>query len=172
MPGYGIVGPAEGRGLLPWSWTAERLVGSRDYWLATVTPKGRPHVMPVWGVWHERSAWFSASFRSRKTRNLEVTPHAVITTDNALQPVVVDGDVEKIDAPPHLEEFTGLVNSKIRHRLPAAVLHGERMLSVASEMGLQPRRGGLRRHPDALGLRRRPVSRSCRRGRARRALTP
>ncbi len=118
MPGYGIVGPDEGRGLLPWSWAEERLVGSHDYWLATVTPAGRPHVMPVWGVWHERSAWFSASFRSRKTRNLEVTPHASITTDNALQPVVVDGDVERIVARPPLEEFTRLVNSKYETDYP------------------------------------------------------
>ena len=112
MPGYGIVGAEEGRGLLPWSWAEERLVASHDYWLATVTPAGRPHVMPVWGVWHERCAWFSASFQSRKTRNLEATPRAVMTTDNALQPVVVDGEVERVDAPTLLEQFTGLVNAK------------------------------------------------------------
>jgi hypothetical protein len=31
MPGYGIVGPDEGRGLLPWSWADERLTASHDY---------------------------------------------------------------------------------------------------------------------------------------------
>ena len=46
MPGYGIVGPGEGRGLLPWSWAEERLIASHDYWVATVWPDGRPHVMP------------------------------------------------------------------------------------------------------------------------------
>ena len=46
MPGYGIVGPDEGRGLLPWSWAEERLIASHDYWVATVWPDGRPHVMP------------------------------------------------------------------------------------------------------------------------------
>jgi pyridoxamine 5'-phosphate oxidase-like protein len=51
MPGYGTKSPTEGRGLLPWSWAEERLAQSHDYWVATVQPDGRPHLMPVWGVW-------------------------------------------------------------------------------------------------------------------------
>jgi hypothetical protein len=47
MPDNGVVGPAEGRGLLPWSWAEERLIASHNYWVATVWPDGRPHVMPV-----------------------------------------------------------------------------------------------------------------------------
>jgi hypothetical protein len=31
MPGYGILGPDEGSGLLPWSWAAERLSHARNY---------------------------------------------------------------------------------------------------------------------------------------------
>jgi hypothetical protein len=50
MPGYGIAGPEEGSGLLHWSWAAERLAAARNYWVATVWPHGRPHVMPVWGM--------------------------------------------------------------------------------------------------------------------------
>ena len=53
MPGYGILGPDGGTGLLPWSWAEERLRDSRNYWLATVRPDGRPHVMPVWAVWDD-----------------------------------------------------------------------------------------------------------------------
>ncbi|MEU4668583.1 hypothetical protein AB0F91_11525 [Amycolatopsis sp. NPDC023774] len=44
MPGYGIA-PASA-GLLPWHWADERLRTSHDYWLATVTPAGLPHLMP------------------------------------------------------------------------------------------------------------------------------
>jgi hypothetical protein len=33
MPGYGISGPAEGSGLLHWSWAAERLTAARNYWV-------------------------------------------------------------------------------------------------------------------------------------------
>ncbi len=53
MPGYGVVGAEEGSGLLPWSWARSRLEHSRNYWVATTWPDGRPHVMPVWGVWQD-----------------------------------------------------------------------------------------------------------------------
>ena len=42
MPGYGVGGPDEGTGLLPWSWATERLTSSHDYWVATVRPTAGP----------------------------------------------------------------------------------------------------------------------------------
>jgi hypothetical protein len=72
--GTGIVGPAEGSGLLPWSWAEQRLVASRNYWVATSWPDGRPHAMPVWGLWDNGAFWFSSSRRSRKARNLANDP--------------------------------------------------------------------------------------------------
>jgi hypothetical protein len=112
MPGYGIAGPDEGRGLLPWTWAEERLVRSHDYWLATVRPSGAPHVMPVWGVWAQGAAWFSSSPQSRKTRNIAADRRAVITTDNPLQPVIVEGVVAVVELASDIERFTGQVNAK------------------------------------------------------------
>lgn len=91
MPGYGILPASEGTGLLPWSWATERLVASHDYWLATVRADGRPHVMPVWGVWLDSALWFSCSNGSRKTRNLRLDGHCSLATDDAQHPVVVEG---------------------------------------------------------------------------------
>jgi len=112
MPGYGIGGASEGSGLLPWSWAADRLTSSHDYWLATVWPDGRPHVMPVWGVWHDNQLWFSSSGASRKTRNLAGEPRCAATTDDALAPVVVEGRAERDEEPGSLAAFTRLVNEK------------------------------------------------------------
>jgi nitroimidazol reductase NimA-like FMN-containing flavoprotein (pyridoxamine 5'-phosphate oxidase superfamily) len=120
MPGYGIVGPHEGRGLLPWSWAEERLVTSHDYWLATVSPMGGPHVMPVWGVWAGGAAWFSSSSPSRKARNIACDPRAVITTDNPRQPVVVQGRAESIVDDQQIERFTSWVNAKYETDLPVS----------------------------------------------------
>jgi len=91
MPGYGLQPAEAGTGLLPWSWAEERLVASHDYWLATVWPDGRPHVMPVWGMWRAGELWFSSSLGSRKTRNLLAHPVCSVTTDDAQNPVVVEG---------------------------------------------------------------------------------
>lgn len=112
MPGYGIAGPEEGRGLLPWSWAEERLTTSHDYWLASTWPDRRPHVMPVWAVWLDRAVWFSSGGRSRKARNLARDPRCSITSDNALEPVVVEGRAELVTAPGHLARFLDVLNAK------------------------------------------------------------
>ncbi len=113
MPGYGIAGPEEGTGLLPWSWAVERLKQSHDYWIATVRPDGRPHVMPVWGVWDDDdSLWFSSSPGSRKTRNLAADPRCTATTDNALEPVIVEGTVARVHDGSAARRFTDAVNEK------------------------------------------------------------
>jgi hypothetical protein len=112
MPGYGVVGATAGAGLLPWSWAADRLVGSHDYWVATVTPAGTPHVMPVWGVWADGAFWFSSSVGSRKARNLAVEPHATVTTADPQQPVVVEGVVETARDAETIAEFLAHLNAK------------------------------------------------------------
>src|SRR6266487_2885480 len=108
MPGYGIVGPTEGSGLLPWSWAEERLTASRNYWVASSWPDGRPHAMPVWGVWDAGAFWFSSSRRSRKARNLDFYPRCVVTTENAVEPVVVEGLAEVVTDPAALARMLAL----------------------------------------------------------------
>lgn len=112
MPGYGVAAADEGRGLLPWSWAEERLVRSHDYWLATVRPDCRPHVMPVWAVWRSGALLFSSSVGSRKVRNLDGERRCVITTDNALEPVVVEGTAERVTDRSTIEEFLAASNAK------------------------------------------------------------
>ena len=112
MPGYGLRGPDEGTGLLPWSWAEERLVGSRNFWLATRWPDGRPHVMPVWAVWHQRLLWFSSSKGSRKARNLAADPRCVLTTTDSDNPVVVEGVAELLVHRADLDDFLAVMNAK------------------------------------------------------------
>ena len=112
MPGYGILAPEEGTGLLPWSWADERLHRSHDFWLATVWPDGRPHVMPVWGVWDGSALWFSTSNGSRKSRNLLANASCVLATDNALEPVIVEGAVELVSDMARIATFVGMLNEK------------------------------------------------------------
>lgn len=120
MPGYGIAAADEGPGLLPWSWAEERLRASHDYWIATVWPDGRAHVMPVWGVWAidgEDALWFGSSPGSRKVRNLEREPRCVATTSDPLEPVVVDGVADRIVDEDAIVCFTDAVNAKYETQL-------------------------------------------------------
>lgn len=114
MPGYDILGPEEGGGLLPWAWAEGRLMRSHDYWVASIHPDGRPHVMPVWGAWNQGAFWFSGSGRSRKILNLRNNPACTVTTDNAQEPVVVEGRAEIIDNRALLAIFLNRINTKYR----------------------------------------------------------
>ena len=89
MPGYGL--PKGQKGLLPWTWAFERLRKSHNYWVATVRTDGRPHLMPVWGLWMEGAFYFSTGRQSRKAKNLATNSTCVIATENAAEAVVLEG---------------------------------------------------------------------------------
>lgn len=112
MPGYGTLGPTEGTGLLPWSWAEERLVRSHDFWLATTRPDGRPHLMPVWGVWRDGALWFGCAVGSRKTLNLQANPTCSAATDNAQEPVVIEGQAMPITDMDELRASLAAENAK------------------------------------------------------------
>ena len=112
MPGYGVLPAGEGTGLLPWSWAQERLQSSRNYWLTSTWPDGRPHAMPVWGMWHQEEFWFSSSNGSRKARNLLVNPRCMVATEDAENPVILEGTARLITSPPELDLMLTLENTK------------------------------------------------------------
>jgi len=105
MPGYGLLDAAQ-------SWAVERLERSHDYWVATIRPDGRPHVMPVWGIWLEDAVWFSSSRGSRKARNLDANPNCTITTDNAYEPVIVEGAGVRFTDLSTITRFVAAINQK------------------------------------------------------------
>ncbi len=96
MREYGV--PTDLDGVLPWSWAEERLVACRNYWLATVSSDGRPHALPVWGVWlrePDRFA-FSCAPGSRKARNLRAVARATVAVDDTVECVSVEGRTREV----------------------------------------------------------------------------
>jgi hypothetical protein len=91
MPDYGVDTPSWNP--LPWSWAAERLKGYRNYWLVTASAGGRPHALPVWGVWDddEHRFAFSCGPRSRKAANLAANPQIVVAGDDTVECLSVEG---------------------------------------------------------------------------------
>jgi PPOX class probable F420-dependent enzyme len=112
MPGYGMLPAEQGSGLIPWPEVERRLTVSHDYWVATVRPDGRPHVMPVWGVWLDGRLWFSSGGRARKARNLAADPRCTMTTDDAQNPVVLDGVAARVDDADDISAFVVAMNAK------------------------------------------------------------
>ena len=91
MPDYGVDTPEWEP--LPWSWAAERLGANRNFWVVTASADGRPHALPVWGVWNDDEGRFafSCSPRARKARNLAGNPHAVVMTDDTVECLSIEG---------------------------------------------------------------------------------
>ncbi len=112
MPGYGLLGPAQGSGLVPWAWAEQQLVSSKNYWLATRWPDGRPHIMPVWAVWDERTLLFRSSKQSRKACNLAADPRCTLSTEDPQNPVIVEGVAELLTEHADLEHFLAAENGK------------------------------------------------------------
>lgn len=114
MPrGYGIASGADG--LLPWSWADERLTASRNYWIITADVVGRPHAMPVWGVWLDAAVWFSTDPGSRKARNLAARPGIVVHLESGDEVVIVEGAAQEVGDRGALEPFARAYNGKYGH---------------------------------------------------------
>lgn len=95
IPGYGILDSNSGKGLLPWSWATERLFKAHTYFIGTTRPDGRPHVMPVWGIWLEGVFYFSSGRNSRKARNLAANPNCVVSIELSGESVILEGVAEE-----------------------------------------------------------------------------
>jgi nitroimidazol reductase NimA-like FMN-containing flavoprotein (pyridoxamine 5'-phosphate oxidase superfamily) len=68
---------------LPWT-DAERQLRDADvFWLATVRPEGRPHVVPVIAVWLDGSLYFSTGEGEQKAVNLEDNDRVSVMTGSS-----------------------------------------------------------------------------------------
>ena len=112
MPGYGL--PKSKKGLLPWKWAEDRLRKSRQYWIATTRPDGRPHVMVVWALWLDGALYFATGRTSRKAKNLVRNPSCIMCTENAAEAVVIEGKIAAERNVDRIREFLKIYEKKYR----------------------------------------------------------
>lgn len=96
MEGYGV--PAEADGMLPWQFAVERLEQSRSYWIATASPTGQPHAVPVWGAWLDGAVYFSTAPSSRTARNLAANPAVAVHLESGEEVVALEGEAQPVTA--------------------------------------------------------------------------
>ncbi|RKS75616.1 pyridoxamine 5'-phosphate oxidase [Motilibacter peucedani] len=90
MPeGYGLPGTTDG--LLDWAQVEARLVAATHYWLASVRPDGRPHVVPRWGVWVDGRFWYDGAPTTVHARNLTGNPACTLHLESGAEAVIVEG---------------------------------------------------------------------------------
>jgi hypothetical protein len=122
VEGYGI--PEDEDGLLTWAHVNQRMTESRNYWIGTVEPNGRPHAVPVWGVWSEDTLYFGGGPDTRWSRNLAANPEVAVHLESGDDVVILEGSVTRITDAEALTPIDDLYEVKydMRHGPPIWVL--------------------------------------------------
>ena len=117
-PGY-FKAETEGTGLIDWAPIAERFAASHNYWVSTASKSGKPHAMPVWGVWLDDRFAFSTSPASRKARNLRTNPRIVVHLEDGNAVISIEGRARELRAAAELSAFLAAYNPKYRWNFTA-----------------------------------------------------
>src|SRR5664280_1834786 len=64
----------------PWADIERLLTNAQLYWIITVRADGRPHAVPLVGVWHDGAFAFCTGSDEQKQRNLDANPLLAVTT--------------------------------------------------------------------------------------------
>jgi hypothetical protein len=94
----------------------EQLIAARSYWVCTTRADGRPHAMPVWGLWLGSPAdvpggvlAFSTDPTSIKARNLLRDPRIVIHLESGDDVVLLEGRARTLDVDADAELVSAFV---------------------------------------------------------------
>ncbi|MBO3084266.1 pyridoxamine 5'-phosphate oxidase family protein [Cellulomonas fengjieae] len=96
----------------PWADIERRLQDAGLYWIVTVRADGRPHAVPLVGVWHEGAFAFCTTAQEQKVRNLDGNPSVAVTTgttgagrwDSGVE-LVMEGEVARVTDPDRLQRL-------------------------------------------------------------------
>src|SRR5262249_28356277 len=87
---------------------------TQNYFLCTTRSDGRPHVMPIWGVWMDDAFYFSTGKTSVKARNLAENPRCVLCPGDADDAVIVEGVATNVTNKDVLKEFAAAYKKKYK----------------------------------------------------------
>lgn len=111
---------------LPWSHAEKRLARSRNYWICTSHPDGRPHSMPVWGFWTDGALYFGTGRSSRKGKNLAHNNAVSIHLESGDDAVILEGNAVEVSDKPMLAKLDKAYRAKYKTPLlidPASVVY-------------------------------------------------
>jgi hypothetical protein len=74
-----------------WSWVAAQLTESKNYWLCSVRPDGRPHVIPRWGAYIDNKFYYDGSPETRHARNIMENSRVSLHLESGTQVVILEG---------------------------------------------------------------------------------
>lgn len=100
-----------------WDWVAAQLSESKNYWLCTVRPDGRPHVVPRWGVFLDEKFYYDGSPETRHAQNLTTNPHVSLHLESGEKAIILEGRSAPASKPD--PEFAILLSEAFRAKYAA-----------------------------------------------------
>lgn len=110
---------------LGWAQVRARLEEALRYWLATTRVDGRPHVVPIDGLWMDDALWFGGSPTTVWRSTLAADGRACVHLPDPDAAVIVEGTCEVVvpDAP-CVDRLVGGSAQKYGYSVPASVYAG------------------------------------------------
>ncbi len=74
-----------------WEYVEKRLKESVNYWVCSVRPDGRPHVIPRWGVFIDGKFYYDGSPETRHAQNILQNANVSLHLESGNDVVIMDG---------------------------------------------------------------------------------
>jgi nitroimidazol reductase NimA-like FMN-containing flavoprotein (pyridoxamine 5'-phosphate oxidase superfamily) len=84
---------------LTWDWVAARLTEAKHYWICSVRPDGRPHVVPRWCVFVDGKIYYDGSPETRHAINIGSNAHVTVHLEDGWQAVILEGSSKPAGKP-------------------------------------------------------------------------
>ena len=84
---------------LTWDWVAAQLTEAKHYWLCSVRPDGRPHVVPRWCVFVDGKIYYDGSPETRHAINISANPNLSLHLENGWEAVILEGPAKMAGKP-------------------------------------------------------------------------
>lgn len=97
---------------LSWADVRTRVAEADDFLLATTDPDGRPHVVPVLGVWLDDTVCFVTVRQARKVRNLVRNNGCAVTVPGHDVDLVLEGAAHLVQNAARLQKVADLFPAK------------------------------------------------------------
>lgn len=127
---YGIKPGSKGR-FVRWEDVEHQLIAARNYWVVTASASGGPHVVPVWGIWHSGTLYFSTHPASRTGLNLATNNRIAVHLESGDDVVILYGKTIALSDADVTDELDTLYHGKYGWNLK-----GNRVLRLQARTAL------------------------------------
>jgi len=76
-----------------------KLESKQNIWFGSVRADGRPHLVPVWFVWHNGCFYIGTDPKSVKSHNIRRDGRVVLALEDGSHPVICEGRAQPVEKP-------------------------------------------------------------------------